>query len=242
MSPRGGSTAGRVVAGASASQRERRGAGPLTPKGRERRSEILRAARKVFEERGFLDTRVADIVAAAGVAQGTFYSYFDSKDAIFREVAEKTVEQMLADFSTIEVEPGASPHVRVRAGLRRYLQVYRDNALMIALMEQAGTFTPEMRSTRLHVREAWLAQLERSVKRQQAAGIADPNIDPYMMVQALGAMADHVCYLWFCLGQPYEEAEVLDALTTVWARSRGIEDSAAWRLPTAEPAAGSPTS
>src|SRR3954449_11316972 len=52
-----------------------------------------------------------------------------------------------------------------------------------------------------------------------------------MIVQALGAMADHVCYLWFCLGQPYEENEVLDALTTVWARSLGIEDSAAWRLP-----------
>jgi AcrR family transcriptional regulator len=165
------------------------------------------------------------------VAQGTFYSYFDSKDAIFREVAEKTVEQMLADFGTIEVEPDASPYTRVRAGLRRYLQVYRDNARIIELMEQAGTFSPEMRRTRLHVREAWLAQLERSVKRQQAAGIADPNVDPYMIVQALGAMADHVCYLWFCLGQPYEETEVLDALSTVWARTLGIADSGTWRMP-----------
>jgi hypothetical protein len=43
-------------------------------------------------------------------------------------------------------------------------------------------------------------------------------------------MADHVCYLWFCLGQPYEETEVLDALTTVWARSLGIADSGACRL------------
>ena len=41
----------------------------------------------MFEERGFLDTRVADIVAAAGVAQGTFCSYFDSKEAAFTEVA-----------------------------------------------------------------------------------------------------------------------------------------------------------
>ena len=155
----------------------------------------------------------------------------------WREVAEKTVEQMLADFSTIEVEPGASPIVRVRAGLLRYLHVYRENARMIALIEQVGTFTPEMRRTRLHVRETWLAQLERSVKRQQAGGIADPNVDPYMIVQALGAMADHVCYLWFCLGQPYDETEVLDALTTVWARSLGIEDSAAWRLPARDAAA-----
>ena len=71
-----------------------RPAGPLTPKGRERRSDILRAAREVFEERGFLDTRVSDIVAAAGVAQGTFYSYFDSKEAVFTEVAQQVVATM----------------------------------------------------------------------------------------------------------------------------------------------------
>jgi Bacterial regulatory proteins, tetR family len=67
---------------------------------RERRSEILRAARKVFEERGFLDTRVADIVAAAGVAQGTFYSYFDSKEAVFAEVAQQVVETMMEGLRT----------------------------------------------------------------------------------------------------------------------------------------------
>jgi AcrR family transcriptional regulator len=231
MASRGGSPAGRRVTGPSDPQRLRRDSGPQTDKGQARRDQLLAAARAVFEDRGFVDSRVADIVAEARVAQGTFYSYFDSKDAIFREVAEKTVEQMLADFAQVEVEPGASPYARVRAGLLRYLQVYRDNARMIALMEQAGTFSPEMRRTRLHVRETWLAQLERSVKRQQAAGIADPNVDPYMMVQVLGAMADHVCYLWFCLGQPYEETEVLDSLSTVWARSLGIADSAAWRMP-----------
>jgi hypothetical protein len=41
-----------------------------------------------------------------------------------------------------------------------------------------------------------------------------------MIVQVLGAMADHTCYIWFSLGQPYKEIEVLDALTTVWARAR----------------------
>lgn len=234
MASRGGSAQGRRVTGPSDNQQLRRETGPQTDKGQARRDQLLAAARTVFEDRGFIDARVADIVAEARVAQGTFYSYFDSKDAIFREVAEKTVEQMLADFGTVEVERDASPYARVRAGLRRYLQVYRDNARMIALMEQAGAFTPEMRRTRLHVREEWLAQLERSVKRQQAGGIADPNVDPYMTVHVLGAMADHVCYLWFCLGQPYDETEVLAALTEVWARALGIADSTAWRLPDAD--------
>ena len=231
MGTRGGSAQGRRVSGPSDPQRLRRDTGPQTDKGQARRDQLLVAARKVFEDRGFLDARVADIVAEARVAQGTFYSYFDSKDTIFREVAERTVEQMLADFATIGAEPAASPYDRVRAGLRRYLQVYRENARIIALMEQVGTFTPQMRRMRLHVREAWLARLERAVKRQQAEGIADPTVDPYMMVEVLGAMADHTCYVWYTLGQPYEESQVLDALTTVWARSLGIADPGAWRQP-----------
>lgn len=213
----------RGVTGPSESQQQRRVSGPQTGKGQARKAELLAAARRVFERHGFLDARVADIVAEAAVAHGTFYSYFDSKDTIFQAVVESVVERMLEEFSTPHDEPGSTPLDRVRAGLRRYIDVYRANARIIALMEQVGTFTPEMRRTSLHIREAWLAQLERAVKRQQAEGIADPAVDPYMMVEVLGAMAEHTCYLWFTLGQPYEEEQVLDALTTAWARALGLD-------------------
>jgi AcrR family transcriptional regulator len=230
MASRGGSTRGRRVTGASDPQQQRRDSGPQTDKGQARRAELLLAARKVFEDKGFVEARVADIVAEAEVAQGTFYSYFDSKDAIFREVCEGVVEQMLKDVTAAtNTEPGMSMIERIREGLRGYIRVYRENALMIALTEQVGTFTPEMRAMRLHVRDAWLARLERAIKRQQAEGLADPTLDPYMTVQVLGAMADHTCYVWFSLGKPYEENEVLDTLTTVWARTIGVEDSTGWR-------------
>lgn len=44
---------------------------------------LLRAATNVFGSRGYHAARVSDIVAEAGVAQGTFYLYFDSKEAVF---------------------------------------------------------------------------------------------------------------------------------------------------------------
>jgi AcrR family transcriptional regulator len=147
------------VAGASASQRERRGAGPLTPKGRERRSEILRAARKVFEERGFLDTRVADIVAAAGVAQGTFYSYFDSKEAVFTEVAQQVVETMMEGLHTDFVRD-LDPVERIRRAMVRFVEAFRPNgsAWRCASLSSTGrpaasagcrrTGSPTRRSTR----------------------------------------------------------------------------------------------
>jgi AcrR family transcriptional regulator len=73
----------------SIGQQERRETGPLTGKGQARKAALLDAAARVFERRGFLDTRVADIVAEAKVAQGTFYTYFDSKDAVFQAVATR---------------------------------------------------------------------------------------------------------------------------------------------------------
>jgi AcrR family transcriptional regulator len=52
---------------------------------------LTAAAAGVFAERGVANTAVSDIVRAAGVAQGTFYLYFDSKDAVLLAVAERFV-------------------------------------------------------------------------------------------------------------------------------------------------------
>jgi len=230
MASRGGSPRGRRVAAASEPQQLRRESGPQTGKGVARRAELLVAARRVFERRGFIDARVADIVAEARVAQGTFYSYFDSKDTIFRVVAERVVEQMLEDFDADgPATSGGSTYDRVRAGLQRYVDIYRRDARIIALMEQVGTFTPEMRTMRLQVREAFLARIERGVKRQQAEGVADPGLDPQLMVQVLGAMVEHTCYVWLTLGKEFDEHELVEAMTLVWARAIGVADPSAWR-------------
>ncbi|HEY1278414.1 MAG TPA: helix-turn-helix domain-containing protein, partial [Acidimicrobiales bacterium] len=66
----------------------------LTLRGQRTRAALVKAARAVFERRGYHDTRVVDITKAAGVAYGTFYTYFDSKELIFAEV----VEELHRDF------------------------------------------------------------------------------------------------------------------------------------------------
>jgi AcrR family transcriptional regulator len=226
MSPRGGSPAGRIVACVSPAQRpqtqqERRDTGPLTPKGRERRGEILRAARKVFEEHGFLDTRVADIVAAAGVAQGTFYSYFDSKEAVFTEVAQQVVETMMQGLHT-EYVPDLDPVERIRRAMVRFVEAFRPNAVMIGLIEQVGTFTPEMRRLRLALRQSFVDRSARGIRRMQVDGIADPDLDPVMLAEVLGAMVDQTCYIWFFLGKEFDSHAVVESLTAVWAGAIGI--------------------
>jgi len=58
------------------------------------KSALIEAAIKIFQQKGFQMTRVSDIVSAAGVAQGTFYNYFKSKDAIFREICNDFIDQL----------------------------------------------------------------------------------------------------------------------------------------------------
>jgi AcrR family transcriptional regulator len=223
MSPRGGSPKGKLVISPSASQSERRGAGPMTPKGRERRAKILVAARTVFETKGFLDARVADIVAEANVAQGTFYTYFDSKEAVFKEVAQAVIETMMDNLHTDRVLD-VDPVERIRLAMWRFVDAFKPNAVMIGLIEQVGTFTSEMRRLRLALRESFVDRTARGIQRMQSDGIADPDVDPVLFAEVLGAMVDQTCYIWFFLGKEFDAQETVEALTLVWARGIGIKD------------------
>jgi AcrR family transcriptional regulator len=217
---RGRATSG-PIAVATASQRRRRDTGPLTDKGQARKAELLAAARLVFERQGFLDTRVADIVAEANVAQGSFYTYFDSKDTVFRAVAQGVIDTMLTALHTDT--RAEDPFVRVRDAMQRFVDAYRPTAGIIALIEQVGTFTPEMRDMRLALRAAFVDRSARGIRRLQQDGIADPDLDMPVIAEVLGAMVDHTCYVWLNLGQKFDEDALLAALSTVWARAIGVD-------------------
>jgi AcrR family transcriptional regulator len=204
----------------SVGQQERREAGPLTGKGQARKAALLDAAARVFERRGFLDTRVADIVAEAKVAQGTFYTYFDSKDAVFQAVATRVVGEMLVALHT-DGSPGATPYERAYAAMERFVDAYRPRARIIALIEQVGTFTPELKHLRLQVREAFVDRAARGIAHQQEQGIADRSLDPVLTAEVLGAMVDHVCYVWMNLGKNFDRDALLHMLTLVWTRAIG---------------------
>lgn len=74
----------------------------------ERRGELMTAAQHLFYTKGYQGTSVSDIVTAVGVAQGTFYYYFDSKEAVLRALVDDMVEQGRAFFHTIVSDPALS--------------------------------------------------------------------------------------------------------------------------------------
>lgn len=68
---------------------------PRTARGARTRAALVRGAREVFERDGLVDARIADIAAAAGVATGSFYSYFATKEDALAAVLDDVTDEML---------------------------------------------------------------------------------------------------------------------------------------------------
>lgn len=199
-------------------QQARRKGGPLTERGARRKNELVAAARRVFEERGYADAGVSHIVHEAHVSQGTFYTYFDTKDDIFRAVANDVVESMLASL-TVNTHASSGLHGRVQDAMKRYIDAYRPHAAILAQMEHVGTFSPVLKELRLEVRVAFVDRTRRGIRRMKDEGLADQGLDEDYTAEALGAMLEYTCYIWFTLGQNFDEDRLIRALSLIWEKA-----------------------
>jgi AcrR family transcriptional regulator len=102
-------------------------------------AEILGAARRLFARRGYAAANIEEIAEAAGIAKGTIYLYFPSKEAIFAGVLESDLETLTTE--TIDaMSPAATLEDRLRAFLDvrvRYMQ-QRQEFLRVYLAEFGG--------------------------------------------------------------------------------------------------------
>lgn len=108
----------------------------------ERRREILKAAKRRFSEKGYHATTVSDIIAAAGIARGTFYLYFDSKRAIFEALLDQLFVVFRGGLKRIDVADGSldSVFAQVQANVDNIIGTFIANRELtkILLCEAVG--------------------------------------------------------------------------------------------------------
>jgi len=85
----------------------------------DKRARILDAAVKVFAERGYFSSTVAEIARAAGVADGTIYLYFKSKDDLLLRLFDEKMTQLLAEAKAALAEERDAP-----SRLKRFIQLH----------------------------------------------------------------------------------------------------------------------
>ena len=204
---------------------------PTTERGRQMRARLLTAAREVFERDGFLAARVTDIAAAAGVAHGSFYTYFGSKTEVFRALVAASMDELYASLGT-DASAGSSPRsstpaeavARIDRANRRFVAMYRQNTALMALFEQVTTFDPEVRALRQAARQRMVGRVRRSIEHLQADGLVDREVDAEYGAHALVSMVNGLVHYWLVLEADFDEERLLRALTGVWARSLGLPD------------------
>jgi AcrR family transcriptional regulator len=199
-------------------------AAPLTPRGARTRAKVIAAAQALFERDGYLDVSVADIAKRAAVAHGTFYTYFDSKEDVFAEVAD----ELVVDFqSALAAEPqlphGHSVSERIEQTNRSYLSVYARRARMMAVLEQVATFNPRLAAIRRASRRMWLQRNTAAVQRWQEQNLVDPEIDASYAASVLGSMVDRSAYVWNVLGEPHDFEMAVEQLTRLYCNALGLK-------------------
>ena len=166
---------------------------PTTARGRATRQTILAAAEQCFAESGYADTSVAEIVRRSGVAQGSFYNYFESKLAIFQELI-RTLNREMTD-ATRAGAARASGGTRVEmevAGTRGFLEwlvAHRDLHRLLHLIDEADpSLGVEFYSS---FADGYRAGLSEAMEEGEVQ-----RIDPELLAFALMGMNHFVSMRW----------------------------------------------
>jgi TetR/AcrR family transcriptional regulator, fatty acid metabolism regulator protein len=162
----------------------------------DKRRRIIDAAVKVFAEKGFFGAKVSEIADAAGVADGTIYLYFKSKDdiliSLFQEKMSEIVKQLQAILSELP-----DPETKMRRYVIEHLKlVARQPELMQVLtveLRQSARFIKEY-SPKAFAR--YLAVIGMIIEEGQRAGVFRKDIDAGILRRALFGLIDELSLEW----------------------------------------------
>jgi AcrR family transcriptional regulator len=138
------------------------GKAPRTDRGRRTLAAILDAAAAEFGDKGFHEASVSGITRRAGVALGSFYTYFDSKDAVFRALVRHMSERV-RDHVAPAIRAADGGIAAERAGLAEFIGFVREHKEIYRIIDEAEFVDPE--SFRAH----YAVTAERIRQRLEAA-------------------------------------------------------------------------
>ena len=168
------------------------------------REAILEAAAQVFGRLGFHDANMADIATAAGVAAGTLYNYFSSKEEVFASIRDRGMERLAARLVDAIAEP--SPLLRLRAFFRILFAFLQENGALFQIYLRVAGLAEWSRQQlgepphEYHARHR--ALIERTLADAQAAGDLRQDLPSGELAALLSGLADAEIFAWARRGCP----------------------------------------
>ncbi len=157
----------------------------------ERKSQILRAARAVFIEKGFLAARVEDVAKRASLSKGAVYFYFSSKRELFMALVQEEHEQTYSFLDDAE-EDGRPAAVKLLDLGQKYLDYFaglKSPPRFFLMMCEQGIRDDEIREECQAVHERFVDASARILAQGMAEG-SFREADPHAVAQLLKALID----------------------------------------------------
>ncbi len=182
----------------------------------DKRDLILKAATKLFARRGFFNAQVADVAREAGVAAGTVYLYFQSKDDLLISIFERTMHEGL-EAARQALAGVRDPVERLRRLARVHLERLgqdRDLAVVFQVeLRQSTKFMERFSSTLL---QDYLHAIRDAVADAQTAGCFRREVSPTFAAKVLYGALDEMATNWILSRRRYALAAQADEVVDLF--------------------------
>jgi AcrR family transcriptional regulator len=196
----------------------------LSPKGRQTRAAIEQAARKLFAERGFHATTLADITSAAGKSPAVFYRYFIDKEDLLAALAESFLHDVVTP-SGLSLELPASPEdsrffISVVTG---YWNIFKQNIGIMVAVAQLGTADQRFAAVQNEFRRFGMDIVTASVLRAQQQGYGS-DLQAPLIAAAIALLFEQFTTVFLRpeasgLGLRISDDDAITTLSTIWKKT-----------------------
>jgi TetR/AcrR family fatty acid metabolism transcriptional regulator len=169
-----------------------------------KRERILAAAIRVFAEKGFYLAKVSEIAREAGVADGTIYLYFKSKDDLLISLFEGCMEEVNENLrQAIAAAPATDPVAKLRSAVRLHLSLVEKNRhiaeVLTVELRQSAKFMKEYSNPKFG---EFLKLLAGPIEEGQRQGVLRADLDPPLVARALFGALDELALAWLLRRAP----------------------------------------
>src|SRR3989440_10197041 len=181
-----------------------------------KREAILRAATRVFARNGYFSSKVADIASAAGVADGTVYLYFKSKEEILHSIFDRSVESAILEVRK-QLEAISDPREKLRRIAHLHLErlgADRDLAVVFQVELRASTkFMEEFSAAGF---AEYLGLIRSTFEEGQRAGVFRTELNAKVVSKILFGALDEMATNWILSKRRYKLAPMADEVMDIF--------------------------
>ena len=184
----------------------------------EKRVKILDAAAKVFAREGFYNAKIGDVANEAGVAHGTVYLYFESKDDLLISLFKENLSEVVQYIeSEIQKEKNAEDKLRRMISLQLELIETHPNLTALILVEfpQTGKF---LSSDSVDELAAYIDMIADVLKEGAAENIFDASMDADVVATVIYSGIQGIATRWILEKMTYPLKEVADEVSRTFLK------------------------